>query len=238
MKKINSILLLFLGLSFFQLKAQDLILRTTGDTIKGKITEIGTNAITYKKADNLNGPTFVENKSNILMIKLASGEIQKFTPSAVNTSTNSIMTNTATSTNTSSNTATASSDGKVKIERVGSKYTIDGKKASRKMVNEQLGKSKNPAILVPLKATKMMGGAQKITKITSIPTTIGGGFTFLLTGVDMWNDIQRGRATTSSYVNAALSLVGTLTLPITNKILKKKSNKMYDKLIDAYNVTN
>ena len=237
MKKIKlSLIVLTLFMICQSIKAQDLIIRTTGDTIKGKITEIGTNAISYKKFDNPKGPTFVENKSNIVMIKLASGEIQKFTPS-VNTSTASIMTNTAANTN-SATASNSSNDGKVKIERVGSKYTIDGKKASRKMVNEQLGKSKNPVIVVPLKATKMMGGAQKIVKLTSIPTTVGGGFTFLLTGVNMWNDIQRGRATTKSYVNTALSLVGTLTLPITNKILKKKTNKMYDKLIDAYNITN
>jgi hypothetical protein len=241
------LLLLILFISCFQLKAQDLIVKTNRDTIKAKITEVGTNAISFKKWGNLDGPTFVESKSDILFIKYNNGEVQQFSK-AIPTNTASIgsMTNSA-ATNTNSvmsNTNAASSatqqptDGKIKIERTGSKYTINGQKASRKMVNEQLGKSKNPAIQVPLKATKMMGGAQKIVKITSIPTTIGGGFTFLWKGIDMWNDIQRGRATTQSYVNAALSLVGTLTLPITNKILKKKSNKMYDKLIDLYNVTN
>jgi hypothetical protein len=222
------------------IKSQDIIVKTNGDSIRAKITEIGTNAISYKKFNDQNGPTFVENKSNILLIKLASGEIQKFTPSVANTSTISVMTNTAASTNstTSTGTTTASNDGKNKIERDGSKYLVNGKKVKRKTVNELLGESKNPMIIAPLKATKMMGGAQKIVKLTSIPSTIGGGFTFLWKGIDMWNDIQRGRATTQSYVNAALSLVGTLTLPITNKILKKKSNKMYDKLIGIYNVTN
>jgi hypothetical protein len=218
------------------MKSQDIIVKTNGDSIRAKITEIGTNAISYKKFNDQNGPTYVENKSNILLLKLASGEIQKFPPSVANTSTTSVMTNTANSSSTG--TTSASNDGKIKIEREGSNYLVNGKKVKRKTVNELLGESKNPAITVPLKATKMMGGAQKIVKITSIPSTIGGGFTFLLKGVDMWNDIQRGRATTQSYVNAALSLVGTLTLPITNKILKKKSNKMYDKLIDIYNVTN
>lgn len=248
------LLLLILSIGCFQLKAQDLIVKTNRDTIKARITEVGTNAISFKKWNNQDGPTFVESKSDILFIKYSNGEVQQFaksiptntasigsmTNSAV-TNTNSVMSNTSSAmsnTNAASSSTQQPADGKIKIERNGSKYTINGQKASRKMVNEQLGKSKNPAILVPLKATKMMGGAQKIVKLTSIPTTIGGGFTFLWKGIDMWNDIQRGRATTQSYVNAALSLVGTLTLPITNKILKKKSNKMYDKLIDMYNVTN
>lgn len=247
MKKLNTILLLLTLSVFCELKAQDLIIKTNRDTIKAKITEVGTNAISFKKWNSLDGPTYVESKSDILMVKYSNGEIQQFAKSiptnttsvssftnSLNTNTNSVMSNT----NSVSSNTQQPTDGKVKIERVGSKYTINGQKVSRKTVNEQLESSKNPAIIAPLKATKLMGGAQKIVKITSIPSTIGGGFTFLWKGVDMWNDIQRGRATTQSYVNAALSLVGTLTLPITNKILKKKSNKMYDKLIDIYNVTN
>ena len=93
-------------------------------------------------------------------------------------------------------------------------------------------------IPLSLKGAKLTSGAQKIVKLANIPASIGGGFTTLLTFVNMYNDIQRGRASTSSYVNAGLRLVGTLTLPITNKILKKKSGKMYDNLISMYNTTN
>lgn len=237
-------LFLFFFVSHFGF-SQDLIFKTNGDTIKAKITEVGTAGISFKKAAQPDGPTYVENKSDILMIKYANGEIQKF-PKSVPTSTTSVMTmtnsanNYTTSANSNTTTTTASNNqsDKVKIERDGKKYKINGQKASLKKVNEQLGKSKNPAIVVPLKGTKAMGSASKIVKIANIPASIGGGFTTLTMGINMYNDIQRGRATSKSYINALSSLAGTLVLPITNKILKKKSNKMYDKLIDIYNVTN
>jgi hypothetical protein len=224
-------------------RSQDMIIKTNGDTIRAKILEVGTNAVSFKKSSNPDGPTFVENKDDIRMIKFKDGEVQQFSK-AIPTSTAGISTKTTTSSNGTSTTSTASSqtntpqDGKIKIERDGKKYLINGQKASQKDVDAKLSKSKNPAILVPYKAAKMTKTAQKIVKITSIPTTIGGGFTTLFTGVNMWNDIQRGRATSKSYTDAIVSLLSTITLPITNKILKKKSDKMYDKLIDMYNLTN
>ncbi|MCE3259218.1 MAG: hypothetical protein K0S12_859, partial [Bacteroidetes bacterium] len=47
-----------------------------------------------------------------------------------------------------------------------------------------------------------------------------------------------GRASSKTFLNMGLSLVGTLTFPVTSYFLKKKSDKMYDKIIDMYNVTN
>jgi hypothetical protein len=101
-----------------------------------------------------------------------------------------------------------------------------------------LGSSKNPAIIIPLKAAKATGTAQKIVKITSIPTTIGGSTALLVSGIDLINDIRRTRDHTSTYTSFFTSVFTTFSLPITNKILKKKSDKMYGKLIDIYNVTN
>ena len=118
------------------------------------------------------------------------------------------------------------------------KYYIDGKQVKRKMVDKQLATSKNPVVILPLKAAKLTKTSQKIVKITSIPTTIGGGFSTLWTGVNMYNDIRRHRDNTSSYLGAFTSLFTTVALPITNKILKKKSDKMYARIIDAYNITN
>lgn len=229
------------------LKAQDMIVKTSGDSIKAKITEVGTNAISFKKWDNIEGPTFVVNKSEILFVRYKNGQIDKFTPAiptttssassfsnSIQTNTNSVMSNT----NSASSSMQQPGDGKNKIERDGKKYMINGKKSKMKDVNKLLASSKNPAITVPLKAAKMTKGAQKIVKLTSIPTSIGGGFTTLVSVIDLYNDVRRGRDNTKTYTNFGLSLVGTLTLPITNKILKNKSDKMYDKLIDLYNVTN
>lgn len=245
MKIILKLNLLLIAFCFFvqQGKSQDLIIKKTGDTIKAKITEVGTNAISFKKANNLDGPTFVESKSDISLIKYSNGEIQKFAelpknpemPNSVNTSTNSATSNTNAA---ATNTTGQQSDGKNKITKDGNKYTINGKKAKAKEVDKLLGQSKNPAILAPLKLAKVTRISQKIVKITSIPSSVGGGFTTLVKVIDLYNDIRRVRDNTQTYVNFGLSMVGTLALPITNKILKKKSDKMYGKIIDMYNFTN
>ncbi len=235
---LNLLLIVFCFLSS-QIKSQDLIIKKTGDTIKAKILEVGTNAVSFKKANNVDGPTFVESKSDISLIKYRNGEIQKFSDVPKNTempnSSNTSTTSTASGTNSAGQ---QPADDKVKIAKDGNKYTINGKKAKAKEVDKQLGKSKNPLVIVPLKLAKITRISQKIVKITSIPTSIGGGFTTLVSVIDLYNDVRRGRDNSKTYTNFGLSLLGTFTLPITNKILKKNSDKMYDKIIDAYNLTN
>jgi hypothetical protein len=221
--------------------SQDLILKTNGDTIMAKVMEVGLNAVSYKKFNYQDGPVFTESKSDIRFIRYANGDMQYFdksTPAVKNDAAKKDSLSGMQSSSTSTTTPQQQQQQKVKIEHIDNKYTINGKPAKLKDVDRQLGTSKNPAILVPLKAAKAMGTANKISKITSYPTTITGGATFLVKGIDLWNDIQRGRTTSKSYTNALWSMLSTITLPITNKILKKKSDKMHDKLIDMYNVTN
>jgi hypothetical protein len=53
--------------------AQDLITKKDGTDIKAKITEVNTDNVKYKRSDNLNGPTYTINKSEILMIIYGNG---------------------------------------------------------------------------------------------------------------------------------------------------------------------
>lgn len=53
--------------------AQDLITKTDGTDIKAKITEVNIEDVKYKRSDNLNGPTYTINKSEILMIIYGNG---------------------------------------------------------------------------------------------------------------------------------------------------------------------
>ncbi|MCD6020100.1 MAG: hypothetical protein K0S53_3221 [Bacteroidetes bacterium] len=246
MKAAYKLQVLFLALCFVYQNAssQDLIIKTNGDTIRAKITEVGTNAVSFKKASMPDGPGFVEYKSDIVLIKFSNGEVQRFSKAIPTSTVNMGNNQNANAVSSNTNAATTNSlsqqpsDGKIKIERDGKKYMINGKKVKAKEVDKQLATSKNPAILVPLKMAKITRKSQKIVKLTSIPTTIGGGMATLVSVIDLYNDARRHRDNTSTYVNFGLSLVGTLTLPITSKILKSKSDKMYDKLIDAYNLTN
>jgi hypothetical protein len=214
--------------------SQDIIVKRSGDSISVKLLEIGLEAVSYKKTSMLNGPTYVLEKKEIFLIRYANGEVEHFTQAAPS-QTAAVNSNT---TSTASDKSESNNPEKNKIEFINDQFTINGQKAKRKDVNRYLSKSKNPAIVLGLKATKLTGTAQKIVKITSFPTTIIGSVTTLFTVVEGYQLVQRGRATGKTFVNMGLSFLGTISLPITNKILKKKSDKMYDKLIDMYNVTN
>jgi hypothetical protein len=60
----------FTGLS---LRAQDIITLRSGEDVKSKIEEVGTNEVKYKKYENLSGPTYTMSKSDIFMIKYENG---------------------------------------------------------------------------------------------------------------------------------------------------------------------
>jgi uncharacterized protein (TIGR02145 family) len=59
--------------------AQDVIILKNGDEIQAKVSVVGTEAVTYKKWDNLNGPDYNQLKSEIFMIKYANGSKDVFT---------------------------------------------------------------------------------------------------------------------------------------------------------------
>jgi hypothetical protein len=226
------------------LKAQDTIVKNNGDIIYAKITEIGTNAITYKRTDLEDSPNFIENRSEIAGIKFKNGVKQDFTKEnaekkAFADAQKQTQNNTASSSKPSSEANTFKpANEKHKIESLNGRYTFDGQKIGKREVDRTLGRSKNPAVLLGLKTAKTTKTLQKIVGITSIPSTIAGGITSLVTFTQFYQAYDKGDLTPQYYWNAGLSLVGTLTLPITSKILKKKTGKLYDKVVDLYNVTN
>jgi hypothetical protein len=67
--------------------AQDVITLKTGDEIKSKVLEVGTNEIKYKKSDNLDGPSYSVAKSDVFMIKYENGSKDVFSASAISDST-------------------------------------------------------------------------------------------------------------------------------------------------------
>lgn len=68
-------LLVTVNLSAF---AQDLIVLKDGTVIKSKVTEIGIQEIRYKKWSNLEGPSYVIEKSDVLSINYENGEVESF----------------------------------------------------------------------------------------------------------------------------------------------------------------
>lgn len=71
MKQLFAFLVMLFSASI--LYAQDIITLRTGETINGKVAEVGINEIRYYKSDNPDGPVYVTNKSDVAQIAYANG---------------------------------------------------------------------------------------------------------------------------------------------------------------------
>ncbi len=69
----KSILTILVFLIAFAAKAQDTLYLKNGNFISAKVIEIGTQEIKYKKTQNIDGPVYVINKTDVAMIEYASG---------------------------------------------------------------------------------------------------------------------------------------------------------------------
>ena len=54
--------------------SQDIITQKDGTDIQAKVTEVGLSEISYKKYSNLDGPTYIISKDDVLMITYENGE--------------------------------------------------------------------------------------------------------------------------------------------------------------------
>ncbi len=63
---------------FADLRAQDLIFESDSSKLTVKVLEKDAGSIKYKMFNNLNGPTYIDNKTNILYIKYENGQIEVF----------------------------------------------------------------------------------------------------------------------------------------------------------------
>lgn len=85
MKQLFAILVMLFSASF--LYSQDIITLRTGETINGKIAEVGISEIRYYKSDYPDGPVYVTSKSDVMHIVYANGAKDVFN-TQVNTNQN------------------------------------------------------------------------------------------------------------------------------------------------------
>ncbi len=221
---------------------QDTIFKINGEKIACKIVEVGTKAISFKRADNIDGPMFIENKPDIAFIKFKGGQKEEITKAGENVVSNNASTEMNTATNTQANT-TPVTNGKGpisdehKIIYDGNGYFVNGQEISRKNVDRLLSRSNNPAVKIPFKTAKTTKTVQKIIKITSFPSTIAGIIGCFPTFGKVIDQSRTPEGVSfGAWAAAGSTFLGTISLPITSKILKKKTTKLYDKTIDIYNV--
>lgn len=72
------IALWMLVLSSSLLKAQDVITLKSGETIQGKVTEVGISEIKYYKAANTQGPVYVLSKADIAQVQYQNKTVDVF----------------------------------------------------------------------------------------------------------------------------------------------------------------
>jgi len=60
------------------MSAQDIIVMKNGNEIQAVVQEVGVDVVKYKKYDNLDGPIYIKLKSEVFMIKYATGSKDVF----------------------------------------------------------------------------------------------------------------------------------------------------------------
>jgi len=79
MKKIYFLAVLFFALAV-SANALDTIVLLNGTSIDAKVEEISPTEIKYRRADNLNGPLIIINKSDVRVITYENGATEEITP--------------------------------------------------------------------------------------------------------------------------------------------------------------
>jgi hypothetical protein len=124
-----------------------------------------------------------------------------------------------------------------KIERIGDNFRLDTNEiVGYGRINTIMAQSGNPIVLVNLKAAKTMRMFHTITTIAAFPSSAGGAFASYNTFSNLFKQLKAGPAPFKTYLTAGLSFMATLSLPITQGILKHLQKKLYDKTLLMYSV--
>lgn len=167
MKKI----ILLLVLSFFlgKLIAQDTIVKRNSDLIIAKILEISPTEIRYKKFEFQDGPTYIEIKSTVQMIRYSNGMKETFgevkkEKEEVQAEKTTVKVVDDVDYYSKPNSVTGTS----KIEVFGSKYRTNGKRINEKAMRTMLLETKDPKIATLVDQSKRAQRRQFIW-IAAIP---------------------------------------------------------------------
>ncbi len=125
------------------------------------------------------------------------------------------------------------------IERLGNNFRLDSTDiVGPRRIEQVLAQSGDPMMAANLKVAKTLRKFSSITKIASYPGSTGGSYASYLTFKNLFDQMKAGPVSFNTYLGAGLSFIGTLSLPITQAILKHKQNKMYDKMLTMYSQGN
>jgi hypothetical protein len=159
MKNYINILILFFVTIPFVSSSQDIIIKQNQDSIYCKVTEIKTFEILYKKQDNLNGPTYVLDKSNVSKILYESGLFDEFnenTPIKKSFSTSK------------------------EIEIRGNHFFLNNRRLGNKQLQSLLVSSRDQDVIESYMKSKKIQGNAYVIGFSSIPVYYTGVFFFIV----------------------------------------------------------
>ncbi len=203
------------------LNAQDTIIKFNGDKICSKIIDVSTTEVKYKKFDFQNGPTYIENKSNIQLIKYSNGSEEK---TAAQQSGNSLK---PTETNTDNSSVPLNINNKIATDGKG--YWYQGNWMNERKMQNLLITSKDQQI------TSLVGRARKYRKLHYIGYTV---LPLALMGNIFLNSLEdpETRSVVADIPGAVLFFSGAIAVSVTAihfRSIHKASNKEAVKLYNA-----
>ena len=228
MKTTLSLVILFV-LSFQKIYSQDTIVKGNGDLILAKITEITVSEVKYKKINFLDGPTYVEKKSDIEMIKYSNGLKEHFEKqsSVSSSSNNNKQDNTVDYYGNPAPIVHNNSDNK--IYEFGSRYRYDNRIIGEREMQNMLMNTKDKNIMGLTENAKQAKGLQYIGFGGIIFGT--AAFIFL---------VNSGLSSTAAQSSNSLKAAGACAIiavscPIASGIFRANRRRYNSDAINLYN---
>lgn len=216
------IVLPFLLVALQSVKAQDTLLMKNGNQVIAKILEVNTAEIKYKRFDNLEGPTFVIVKNDVVMIKYQNGTVDKIADQVVSPTTTHV-------------------DAPIVIQKApvvvdpkiypsGNGYYADNRRIGQAELYNKLLNLNDSEITKHVHQAKAARGLQFVGFV-AIPCMVGGVISVITQSFQERNNSRYS----ADYTTGAGLLSGGVVCLVGSTVFKISCKKHVKKAIDLYN---
>ena len=231
MKTIFTFIILSL-LFFNKTNAQDTIIKKNGDSLIVKVVDINDKEIKYKKFTNIDGPTYIENKSEVKTIKYATGLREEITV---------IQKQKETELPSERKTEyVAPPEISNKIDGYGNHFVYHNQPINEKEMQTILVATQNGKIITLVQQAQKAKGLQNIG-YAAIPFGVGATIAipyWMLCAIGYNNNwgLPYTRSERNKYgAIAALCVVGTITCPIASGVFSAHKKNCNLRAVQLYN---
>lgn len=223
--------------SYGKMLAQDTIITMNNESIIAKVTEISPREVKYKKYDYLDGPTYIQNKSDLKMIRYANGRSEIF----ISGNTNTLKKEEKTVINVTEETdyygGPGSSTSPVSANKLtarGSRYSYQNKFISEKKLHLMLNDTKDRSLMA------LVGKAKDNKKLQYIgfgafPLGIASIVAFS-SAFTYYPNSSTIKSVNQSYINLSGVLVAAaISCPVIAIVAKSKRTKYNKEAVKLYN---